>query len=399
MKNTDILKKTMPFVWMRFFLYLLLGVGIIVYYVLVLFLIGSMAEGSVGGVIGIIALVVGIAIYAGVSRYFNYLVKAAHIAVISELAVTGTMPQGVSIVKYGQEQVKKRFVASSVFYGIDSLVSGAVSQIQKIISKVGGMFGNIQAVQNIVSIINLFVGVVLGYVDEAVLARIFSRKEENAWKGAADGVVLYFQNWKEILKNAVGLVIFIIVFYVVGVVILYFLFSGIFLALFKEQTILVFIVTILAAWCIIASLKASFVDSWITISVVNKYMQVSNNQQPQFDLYNKAKGWSKKFSSLCSKAEAEGAVVGGVVAAPIAGQVMQSDYNATPQGMPVQPQPSMQQSQIPQAQSIAQQTISQQPVMQQPTSYVGQENTNISGYQTGVNDTSNYSSNNTNNVQ
>ncbi len=347
----------MPFVWMRFFLYLLLGVGIIAYYVIIFLIIGSLATGSIGAFIGLVAIIIGIAIYAAFSRYINYLVKAAHIAVISELAVTGTMPQGVSVVKYGQEQVKRRFVASSVFYGLDGLIAGAVKQIQAIISKIGGVFGNVQAVQNIVSIINMFVGIVLGYVDEAVLARIFIRKDESAWKGAADGVVLYFQNWKEILKNAVGIVIFIIVFYVVGTFVFWMILSGLFSMFFTESSFLVTLIAIISACLIMLSLKESFVDSWITISVVNKYMQVSYNQQPQFDLYNKAKGWSKKFANLCSKAEAEGASVGVAPVAVAAGGVA---TNAMPQ------QPMMNQQMMPQQQPTMNQPVQQQPMMGQP---------------------------------
>ena len=76
------------------------------------------------------------------------------------------------------------------------------------------------------------VEIVLGYVDEAVLARVFYKKDENAWKASADGVVLYFENWKEILKNAVMLILMIVGFYAIGMGICCGLFMG--LSLFSD---------------------------------------------------------------------------------------------------------------------------------------------------------------------
>ena len=366
MKNTDILKKTMPFVWTRFGLYLALNIGLIVYLIVVLMLCIGLGGGSIGTILILIAIAVGLGIYIKISGYINYLVKAAHVAVISELSVNGSVPEGTSIVKYGQEQVKKRFVATTVFYGIDALVSGAVKQIQNMISKVGSWFGNIEAIQNIVKIINIFVGIVLGYVDEAVLARIFYKKEEGAWKGAADGVVLYFQNWKEILKNAVGIVVFVIIFYAVGTAATYGLTYGLVVAI-AEENILATIVALVAGYLLIDAVKQSFVDSYITISVVNKYMSVTVNQTPAVDLYEKAKGWSRKFKELCGKAETE---IATAVAAPAATTTISTGQPTQPVQMsqPVQPQVVQPTQPVQMAQPVQPQVVQPtQPVqMSQP---------------------------------
>ena len=97
MKNMDIFKKTMPYVWMRFFLYLLLGIGIVAYYILAFLIIG-LTQGF--SILSLIILAIGFSIYFAATRYINYLVKAGHVAVISELAEKGTLPAGVSDKKY-----------------------------------------------------------------------------------------------------------------------------------------------------------------------------------------------------------------------------------------------------------------------------------------------------------
>ena len=350
MKNGDIFKKTMPFVWRRLGMYLLLNIGIILYFALVIFLITLLAtkEAIIGIIIFLIAAPVGLKIYSFGCQYISYMIKAAHVAAIGQLAVHGAMPEGMNVVAFGKSKVKERFVESNVFFGLDKLVTGAVKQIQNMITRVGNIFGNIEFIQNIVKILNLFVEIVLGYVDEAVLARVFYKKEESAWKSSADGVVLYFQNWKEIIKNAALIVIGLILFYGIGMGLIYLILTA--LSVFSD---LWAILAIIIGYFLIDVIKQSFIDSYITVSVVNKYMALTVNQAPQFDLYEKAKGWSKKFKELCGKAEAEGAVLGAQPA--VAGAVaMQPQVGVAPTPQPVQP------GVIPMQQPVA-------PVPTQPT--------------------------------
>ena len=366
MKNSDIFKKTMPFVWRRLGMYLLLNIGVILYYALVIFLITLFAakEAIIGIIIALILCPIGLAIYSFGCRYISYMIKAAHVAAIGELSVTGTIPQGMTVVQFGKSKVKERFVAANVFFGLDHLVTGAVKQIQSMITRVGNVFGNIEIVQKIVSILNLFVEIVLGYVDEAVLARVFYKKDESAWKASADGVVLYFQSWKEILKNAAMLVLMIIGFYAVGMGICY----GIFMILSLSIPDIWVLLVIIIAFFIIDVFKQSFLDSWITISVVNKYMQVTINQQPGFDLYEKGKKWSKKFKELCGKAEAEGAVLGAPAAASAVAPTMTAPQPAVaPMTQPVQPGVAQVQQPI---QQPAVQQATPQPMMAQPVQTV-----------------------------
>ena len=362
MKNGDIFKKTMPFVWRRLGMYLLLNIGIILYFALVIFLITLLAtkEAVIGIIIFLIAAPVGLKIYSFGCQYISYMIKAAHVAAIGQLAVHGAMPEGMNVVAFGKSKVKERFVESNVFFGLDKLVTGAVKQIQNMITRVGNIFGNIEFIQNIIKILNLFVEIVLGYVDEAVLARVFYKKEESAWKSSADGVVLYFQNWKEIIKNAALIVIGLILFYGIGMGLIYLILTA--LSVFSD---LWAILAIIIGYFLIDVIKQSFIDSYITVSVVNKYMSLTVNQAPQFDLYEKAKGWSKKFKELCGKAEAEGAVLGAQPA--VAGAVaMQPQVGVVPTTQPVQP------AVVPMQQPVAPAPVQptavpmQQPVAQAP---------------------------------
>ena len=372
MKNGEIFKKTMPFVWGRFGMQLALNLGLIVYFAIIVWLFTALIESQavIAVVVGFIALGIGIKLYSFGCEYISYMIKAAHVAVIGELALYGKLPDGVDMKTYGKNKVKERFLTANVFFAIDKLMSAAVRQIQNGISKIGGMFEKIQIVQTIISIINVFVGIVLGYVDEAVLARVFQKKEEGAWKASCDGVVLYFQNWKAILKNALGITLGVVAFYAIGMGALYGLLALISGGAGDGWAILFLII----AFFVIDVIKVAFVDSYVTISVVNKYLPLTMNQQPALDIYEKGQKWSKKFKDMCNKAKEEPqpvvqAAVAGVPGMTMAMPTGQVQQPAQPQvvmqqpGMPVQ-QPMMQQQ--PMAQPMMQQPVMQQPVAQQP---------------------------------
>lgn len=366
MKNSEIFKKTMPFVWGRFGMQLALNLGIIIYFAVVIFLLMSLAdgEGIIAVVIGFIALVVGLKIYSFGCEYIGYMIKAAHVAVIGELSLNGQIPEGVKMTDYGKQKVKERFLTANAFFAIDKLMSSAVQQIQNMISKVGSIFEKIEIVQTIISIINIFVGIVLGYVDEAVLARVFQKKEDGAWKASCDGVVLYFQNWKEILKNALGITLGIVAFYAVGMGILY----GLIALISGGAGDLWAIFFIIVAFFVIDVIKVAFVDSYVTISVVNKYLPLTINQQPALDIYEKAQGWSKKFKEMCNKAKEEPQPVVQAAVAGVPGMTMAMPTGGVQQ--PQQPQvvmgaPGMQQQPMIN-QGMAQPQPVSQPMMQQP---------------------------------
>ena len=380
MKNGEIFKKTMPFVWGRFGMQLALNLGIIIYFAVVIFLLMSLTdgEGIIAVIIGFIALIVGLKIYSFGCEYIGYMIKAAHVAVIGELALNGKIPEGVKMTDYGKQKVKERFLTANAFFAIDKLMTTAVKQIQNMISKIGGMFEKIEIVQTIISIVNVFVGIVLGYVDEAVLARVFQKKEDGAWKASCDGVVLYFQNWKEILKNALGLTLGIVAFYAVGMGIVY----GIIALISGGAGDLWAIFFIIIAFFLIDVVKVAFIDSYVTISVVNKYLPLTMGQEPALDIYEKAQGWSKKFKEMCNKAKEEPQPVVQAAVAGVPGmtaQIPNQPVQQPPQVMMAQPtigQP-IQQPIAPQPMMPPQPQMMQQQPMMQPQPQMMQQQTMI----------------------
>jgi len=301
MKAKDIYIKTMPFVWAKLLLWLITIVASTIWAV-ILGLIVSLAKNGLLTIICLIAWFAGAGlVHFIVMRYFGYLIKAGHVAVITEAVISGQVP--VNQIEYGKAKVKERFLTANVYFLIDNLVSGAVKQIQRIVGKVGDLFKFIPGMKSITNIAQFFVEISLGYVDECCLGYTFYKSGEGAFKSACDGVVIYAQNWKLLLANAAKTMLKVLLAMLAVVVVFTILFSVILSAI--SQNVLMQIIAFGLACIIALAVKSAFLDSYILVQTMAVYMDVAPDTAISFNLYDKFCGLSKKFKELFNKAKEE----------------------------------------------------------------------------------------------
>ncbi len=297
MTSKQLFKKSMPFCMAK------LGLGaatlLIDGILLALFMGFGWLFGESGLIIGFIVWCAAIPVVRfALMHYLGYLVKAGHVAVIAEACRTGRFPENQ--VDYGKKMVKERFATSNIYFAVDKLISSAVKQIQKGIEKVAGALDFIPGMDAIAGLAKFFVEISLGYVDECCLGWTFYNAEQGAFKSAADGVVIYAQNWKALLKNA-ALTMVKVVLGLILMVIAVFVPIGLLFRLFHWNGLIAFVLACLIAWVV----KFAFVDSYIMCQMMATYMQVAPNTVITFDLYGKLSKMSQSFRELFNKGKAE----------------------------------------------------------------------------------------------
>ncbi len=305
MKPSAIIAKTIPFMLIRLLAYFVFFLGICLYTAIVVFIIGAIEP---KGFFAFVTFAIfgggGWYVYTLARDYINYMIKAGHVAVIADMAVKGGVPEGFNMYSYGVAKVKKFFVASNVLFALDRLVSGTVKQIQRAFGGIGELLSFIPGIKGLTNVINLFVDIILNYVDECIMAFIFLNEGQNVWKSAADGVVLYAQNWKTILKTGAKILVFLIIFFLIAFLIFNGMFAGIFDGIDSiEESGLATPIALALTYVFVLILKWSILDSIIMIYMMTSYLKVAYGAQPSYDLYGKLQGMSKKFSELFGKAQ------------------------------------------------------------------------------------------------
>jgi hypothetical protein len=298
MKAGELYSKTMPFVWAK----LLLGlITVVVSAVLFGILMGLAWLFNSEGVTGIMILVwlgaVGVVRFV-IMHYIGYMLKAGHIAVMTEAVTTGRVP--ANQVSYGKQAVTARFATSNIYFAVDKLVSGAVKQIQRGIGKLGNALDFIPGMGTVTGIAQYFIELSLGYVDECCLGYTFYKKEQGAFKSAADGVAIYAQNWKALLGSAAKTMVMVILG-LAGITLTLFLVLGLLFRLFAWPGWVAFVLALLIA----LTIKFAFIDSFILARTMAAYMSLAPATVITFDLYGKLCGLSAKFKELFNKGRQE----------------------------------------------------------------------------------------------
>jgi hypothetical protein len=172
-------------------------------------LIGRASHGHNGALWGGIAgfvLVIGLLRLA--REYILYLVKAGHIAVLVELYDGNPVPGGEGQIRYGAQFVRAHFAESSVLFGVDLLIKAVLNALMNMVNRISAFL----PIPGLVPLLKLAEGVVrtsLTYVDELILAYLIRTRTANPWATAKEGLILYAQNYKHFLKNALWLWLFL----------------------------------------------------------------------------------------------------------------------------------------------------------------------------------------------
>jgi hypothetical protein len=330
MKAGEVYRKTMQFCWLK----LLVGVlHIVVAGILFAILMGlSMLFKSQS--VGVVMLLVWLSLLGIINfifrHYLGYLLKAGHVAVIARSFFDGKTPE--EPFRTGVKMVKERFATTNVYFVIDRLVAGAVKQLQNAFGRLTGMLGGVPGMDALTKLGKMFIDISLGYVDECCLGYTFYNEKQNVYKSAADGVVIYAQNWKTLLKNAaVTMFVVLIAFAVVAIV------AGVFFAAVfrlagfggEWSGIAGFVLALFVAYTV----KYAFIDTWILVKMMSAYMTVAPETQITFDLYGRLRNMSSKFGELLKKGDAAQPAVVPSVQAPVSGNVCPQCAANIPQGV------------------------------------------------------------------
>lgn len=302
--SLTMMMQTMPFIVLRMAVYFGIAVG----YILVTgtgagigFGVGGFGDDGFQATTTLWGGVIGFGIFGAVMywarEYILYIVKAGHIAVLVELIDGKPMPDGKSQITYATSVVKEHFGQASVLFAIDQLIKGVIGAIAGLVRGVL-MLLPVPGVRQVSGILNAFLRVAVGFIDEVILAHAIRTRSTNPWSSAKEALVLYGQNYKVMLKNAAWLAI-----------IVYGLSFFVFLVMLAPAALVVylmpgawaaggFVFALLFAW----SVKAALFEPFAITCLMQVYFKTIEGQQPDPEWEARLEQMSGKFRKLKARA-------------------------------------------------------------------------------------------------
>lgn len=247
-----------------------------------------------GGVVGF--SLVSIVLY-WLREYILYVVKAGHIAVMVHLIDGRDVPGGQGQIAYARQVVTERFVEANLLFVMDQLVKGAIRAITGLIGGIAA-FLPIPGLQALVTFVNTVIRLSLTYVDEIILGRNIRIDSKNPFETARQGVVLYAQNAKTMVKNAIWLTL---IMWVLTIIVFIFMIApaGALLYYMPSQPGgWAFVFAIVLAWAI----KSALLEPFAIAALMQVYFKVTAGQMPNPDWDSRLEGASKHFRELKDKA-------------------------------------------------------------------------------------------------
>lgn len=322
MTNAEIYKRTFKFTWLRLLVGLigLAAAGVIT---IIGYLVTRGASESVNIITTSTCFVVGLIVFGLIVHYLGYMLKAGQIAMITRGITKGELPDDV--VAEGKAEVKKRFVTANVYFALQSAIRAITSQITNGLGALTSLAGGNEngVVGAIGSLISMFVQIVLEYINYCCLGWVFRNPDQSAFKSTCDGAVLYFQNWKTLLKNAGKVMAITLAFFIVVGAIFALIGVGILNAIVPEDPAMdevalttedgtaltmrqvAYIGIAVVALILAGLLFSAFVKPYLLVMVMRGYMDSAEGTTIGFDLYDKLCGLSKRFKKLFTKAQEE----------------------------------------------------------------------------------------------
>jgi hypothetical protein len=304
-KTLGIMVKTMPFILFRMIVFF----GITIAYI-----IATGSGGAIGYGIGNISSdpdaqggfavwgavagfgLVSVAVY-WVREYILYIVKAGHIAVMVELLQGKDLPMGRGQIDHAKAVVTERFVETNVLFAADQLIKGIIRAITGLLGGIAA-FLPIPGLSGLVQFINSIIRMSLTFVDEIILGYAIKTNSDNPWASARTGIILYAQNGKVMVKNAIWLTIFM---WIISIVVfaLFLAPAGAILYYFPGQAGgWGFVVAIVFAW----AFKAALLEPFAIAALMDVYFRVIEGQQPNAEWEQRLTESSGKFRELGQKA-------------------------------------------------------------------------------------------------
>lgn len=151
----------------------------------------------------IIAIAGPFAVLSFGKRYLLYLVKGAHIAVLTKYITDGEIPEGKSQIAYGREIVKQNFRDVSILFALNKMTDRVVRRFTRRFVRIVDMLPLGGGATKIARWASTIVNQSLSYIDEAILSYAIAKDGKNVWTNARHGIILYAQVYKPVLMTAI----------------------------------------------------------------------------------------------------------------------------------------------------------------------------------------------------
>lgn len=304
--------RTLPCILMRVVVFSLFGLAVILFLAIVVggglavqALFPSANVTALYAVTMVVAVTGSLALARLAERYVLYPVKIGHVAVVTELVTKGSLPPNTNQFHYGKAKVANHFGSASVLFATDQLVSAAVRQTMRWLTRLPRRLRRIPGDGLAVALLRSILSIGAHHIGEAVMSYVLIHSED-IWQAAADGVVLYAQRWKRLLLAATILAFSMSLIWLAGSALLTMGFGALVTSIADGSLSMTqaapYVIGAIPALFLASILRWLVVDPLATVAMIVSYHRAVQGQAPSYDLRAQLASVSAQFRVIAERA-------------------------------------------------------------------------------------------------
>ena len=292
-----LLGRTKNFIILR----LLVGVAVIVGgIILVAIMVALMNAAPDAGLF----ILIGFALFGRIgyhilARALLYAIRVGHTAAITQIMRDGQSDsEGMSIgatIVWSKDIIVKYLGSAVGSAAVGIIITGAVKQVMKWVNRGLNLLSWIPGMDKVQKFVNMMITVLCSAIDCSILSYIIWHEDErNAFKKGCDGLVLFAQAWKGMLKGALKVVAVIYGVQLLSGLVGY----GLAVPIIRTFGAGAGLAAIFGALLLMVVVSLTLTQPFTMVSMLKSYHKSIAGLEPSVDIHGKLSKFSSKFRKL-----------------------------------------------------------------------------------------------------
>ena len=250
------------------------------------------------GIVGILIWAVITALVSvGLEFFVGYKYHAGQMAIITDAVSVNMIPDKMG--ELAKESTQYRFPSGNEYFSYRNSVRGAIMQLQYQLNTFAENRLRVPVLGQLIRICQFFIGHALSFAYDLVLCYTFWRDGKTLYASAADGIAVYWDSWKRMMRSIMIVAIMIIVGMATGFAFVFVIIAGLFSP--SAGPVAGGLVGIAVAALVCRAAKI-FIDTNLTIRSLDAYFEEAQYADYNSEQYENMCQYSKKYDKLYRKA-------------------------------------------------------------------------------------------------
>lgn len=166
-------------------------------------------EGKHLGIVGLLIwLVITAAAYVTLNLFVGYKFHAGHMAIITDTVSVNVVPDDMDAL--AKESTAYRFPSGNEYIAYRNAVKGSIQQLQMQLNTFAENRLRVPVLGQLIRFCQFVIGHALSFTYDLILCYTFWRDGKTLYTSAADGIAVYWDSWKRMMRSVMILAIILI---------------------------------------------------------------------------------------------------------------------------------------------------------------------------------------------